>query len=226
MKRIVIEIVPMNARFLEVSHNSSRPIAALWGKPQPSLVKFNGSDFVIDARMRNKHKEIQLTRFAANASTSEYSSLAANLGPCNTPARSILNPSMKNLFILSFLLVVAGCSQGPQGARIVTGGSSAVPARHAAPIRNLAEAEIRAAVIGKTFQYTRTASSGLVTYKPDGTLDVQDDEKGPSKGMWKVKGDQYCENYAPDFALECGVFKYTGNAYFAANSRIVEMKTW
>lgn len=64
-----------------------------------------------------------------------------------------------------------------------------------------------------------------MTYKPDGSLDVQDDEKGSSKGTWKVSGEQYCETYVPGAAPECGVFKYTGNAYFAANSRIVEMKT-
>ena len=58
---------------------------------------------------------------------------------------------MKNLIILSFLLVMAGCSQGPRGVRIVNGGSSAISVRQAAPIRNLAEAKIRAAVIGKTF---------------------------------------------------------------------------
>ena len=133
---------------------------------------------------------------------------------------------MKNLIILSSLLAMAGCSQGPRGVRIVNGGSSAISVRQAAPIRNLTEAEIRAAVIGKTFQYTRTASSGLVTYKPDGSLDVQDDDKGSSKGTWKVSGEQYCETYALGAGPECGVFKYTGNAYFAANSRIVEMKTW
>ena len=105
-------------------------------------------------------------------------------------------------------------------------GTSAIPAKQVEPIRNLTGPEIGPAVVNKTFQYTRANSSGFVTYHSDGTLDVQDDVKGASKGTWTVAGDQYCETYVPAVAPECGIFKYTGNAYFAANSRIVEMKNW
>ncbi len=121
-------------------------------------------------------------------------------------------------------LLLCACTQSANGVRIVNGGTSAVPAKQAAPIRNLTGPEIGQAVIGKTFQFTRTGQSGFVIYNSDGSLDVQDDRKGATKGTWKVTGDQYCETYAPGAALECGNFKNTGDAYFAANSRLVEMK--
>ena len=46
---------------------------------------------------------------------------------------------------------------------------------------------------------------------------------GAGNGRWNVNGDQYCESYGGK-PMECGVFKNTGDAYFAANSRLVEMK--
>ena len=120
--------------------------------------------------------------------------------------------------------LLAACSQDPQGVRIINGGTSAIPAKQAAPIRNFSVAEIGAAVSGKTFQFTRTGSSGFVTYNADGTLTVTDDQKGPSVGKWSVSTGQYCETYSAALPMECGVFKFTGDAYFAANSRLVEMK--
>ena len=120
--------------------------------------------------------------------------------------------------------LLAACSQGPPGVRIVNGGTSAIPAKQAAPIRNFSEAEIGSAVSGKTFQFTRTGASGFVTYNADGTLTVTDDQKGPSTGKWSVSTGQYCETYSAALPMECGVFKFTGDAYFAANSRLVEMK--
>ncbi len=121
-------------------------------------------------------------------------------------------------------LLLAACSQGPNGVRIVNGGTSAIPAKQAAPIRNLTAPEITQAVSGKTFQFTRNGASGFVVYNADGSLDVQDDQKGASKGTWQVTGEQYCETYKAGTPPECGVFKSTGDAYFAANSRLVEMK--
>ena len=132
--------------------------------------------------------------------------------------------SVLKLSALVALGLVAGCSNGPQGVRIVNGGTSAIPAKQAAPIRNFSSAEIGPAVIGKTFQFTRTNSSGIVTYNADGSLTIQEDTKGATTGKWSATGNQYCESYGPALPQECGVFKYTGDAYFAANSRLVELK--
>ena len=107
--------------------------------------------------------------------------------------------------------------------RVVNGGTSAIPDKAGVPIHNLSGPEIGLTLGNKTFQYTRSNGSGFVTYKADGTFTYQDDQKGQGTGKWTATGDQYCESYgtAPQ---ECGVFKYTGDAYFAANSRLVEMK--
>jgi hypothetical protein len=127
--------------------------------------------------------------------------------------------------LLSALAVlVAACSNEPHGVRIVNGGTSAIPAKQGAQIRNFAPQEIGPAVTGKTFQYTRNGASGFVTYNADGTLTVQDDQKGASTGKWSASGPQYCESYSAASPMECGVFKFTGDAYFAAQSRLVEMK--
>ncbi len=126
--------------------------------------------------------------------------------------------------LVATALLVAACAQGPQGVRIINGGTSAIPAKQAAAIRNFSASEIAPAVTGKTFQFTRTGASGFVTYNADGTLSVTDDQKGPSVGKWSTSTGQYCETYAATQPLECGVFKSTGDAYFAANSRLVEMK--
>ena len=125
---------------------------------------------------------------------------------------------------LFMAIFVTSCSHDPQGVRIINDGTSAVPAKQAAPIRNFTAAEIGPAVTGKTFQFTRTGASGFVTYNADGTLSVTDDQKGPSTGKWSVSTGQYCETYSAALPMECGAFKFTGDAYFAANSRLVEMK--
>lgn len=131
---------------------------------------------------------------------------------------------MKYAIILPAALFLTACSSSPSGVRIVNGGTSAIPVQQGAVIKNLSGPEITQAVSGKTFQFTRGGASGFVVYNADGSLDVRDDQKGATKGTWKVTGDQYCETYNPKSPPECGVFKFTGDAYFAANSRLVEMK--
>ncbi len=126
--------------------------------------------------------------------------------------------------LLALGVALVGCSNDPHGVRIVNGGTSAIPAKEGAKIRNFAAAEIGPAVIGKTFQYTRKNASGFVTYNADGSLKIVDDQKGASIGKWSTNGTQYCEAYTAAEPLECGAFKFTGDAYFAANSRLVEMK--
>lgn len=134
-----------------------------------------------------------------------------------------------NMKILKFIAVAscmalgAGCASSPNGVRITNNGTSATSSKEGAAIRNLSSAEISQAVVGKSFQFTRSNSTGFVVYNADGSLDITDDQKGAIKGKWNTTGDQYCESYgaAPQ---ECGVFKFTGDAYFASNSRLVEMK--
>ena len=82
---------------------------------------------------------------------------------------------------------------------------------------------IRASISGKTFQYTRADSNGFVTYNDDGTFSFQDDVKGGGTGKWTANGTEYCESWGKG-PVECGVFKNIGDAYFAAKSRLVEMK--
>ncbi len=120
--------------------------------------------------------------------------------------------------------LLAGCARGPQGVRVVNGGTSAIPSQEGQAVRNLAAGEISTAIAGKTFQYTRTDGNGFVTYNSDGTLSYQDDVKGDGVGRWNAKGEQYCETFGVGKSPECGVFRSTGDAYFAANSRLVEMK--
>ena len=121
-------------------------------------------------------------------------------------------------------LLLAACSNGPKGVRVVNGGTSAYTDKQSAPIRNLSAAEIGQSIIGKNFQYTRKDGSGFVTYNADGSLSITDDQKGQSTGTWLVSGDQFCEVFGTGAVQECGVFKNTGDAYFAANSRLVEMQ--
>ncbi len=121
------------------------------------------------------------------------------------------------------LVILAACSSTPNGIRVTKDGTSATSSKQGAAIRDFTSAEIGPAVIGKTFQYTRKDGTGFVVFNADGSLTITDDQKGASKGTWKADGTQYCETYNSG-AQECGVFKFTGDAYFAANSRLVEMK--
>jgi hypothetical protein len=128
------------------------------------------------------------------------------------------------LAMLSAAIAFLGaCSGEPNGVRIVNGGTSAIPSKEGAKIRDLTSAEIGPIVVGKSFQFTRKDGTGFVVYNGDGSLTITDDQKGEIKGTWTTSGNQYCESYGAK-PQECGVFKYTGDAYFAANSRLVEMK--
>jgi hypothetical protein len=125
---------------------------------------------------------------------------------------------------LAASLALAGCSTGPKGVRVTNGGTSAFSAKEGEKIRNLSAGDIKARIVGKTFQYTRKDGNGFVTYNADGSFDYQDDTKGDGRGQWAASGEQYCETFGAGAAQECGIFKTTGDAYFAANSRLVEMQ--
>jgi len=127
------------------------------------------------------------------------------------------------VFCLTTSLALAACATGPKGIRVVNEGSSAIPQQQGATIRNFSAGEIQAAIVGKTFQYTRPDGNGFISYSAGGTFDYQDDSKGSGTGRWTANGEQFCESFG-NKPMECGVFKNTGDAYFAANSRLVEMK--
>jgi hypothetical protein len=124
--------------------------------------------------------------------------------------------------MLSLLAIVAaGCTSGPHGVRFLDSSQPSKPA--AQPIRTLSADEIKLAITGKTFQYTRSDGNGFITYNGDGSFSFQDDVKGPGKGAWTITNNQFCESFNGS-AMDCGDFTSTGDAYFAAKSRLVEMK--
>jgi hypothetical protein len=120
--------------------------------------------------------------------------------------------------------MLAACATGPKGVRVTNDGSSATSATEGQTIRNFTSAEISSSIVGKTFQYTRSDGNGFISYNADGTFDFQDDTKGEGTGRWTASGSQFCESFGAGQPMTCGIFKNTGDAYFAANSRLVEMK--
>ena len=123
---------------------------------------------------------------------------------------------------LAVAILLAACNTGPQGVRFLSGNDQSKQV--AEPIRALTADEIRNAIAGKTFQYTRADGNGFITYAADGSFEFQDDVKGAGKGTWSASSGQFCESYS-GAPTDCGEFKTTGDAYFAAKSRLVEMKS-
>ena len=133
---------------------------------------------------------------------------------------------LQNIASVGFMaLCLAACATGPKGIRFIDGPSGATTKPQAAPIRQYTAAEIQSAIVGKTFQYTRSDGNGFVTYNADGSFSYQDDTKGEGTGRWETSNDQFCEIFGAKAIQECGEFKSTGDAFFAAKSRLVEMKT-
>ena len=131
---------------------------------------------------------------------------------------------LRTLAVVTLALALAACNTGPKGVRITNTGTSATTYKTPVPITDFTAEQIRASISGKTFQYTRPDGNGFVTYNADGTFSFQDDAKGGGMGKWSANGTQFCETWGKN-PPECGVFKNTGDAYFAAKSRLVEMKT-
>lgn len=117
-------------------------------------------------------------------------------------------------------LLLAACNSGPQGVRFLNGTDQASQAQ---PIRSLTADEIKLAIVGKTFQYTRADGNGFITYGADGTFNFQDDVKGEGQGAWAAEDGRFCESFSGS-PMACGEFTSTGDAYFAAGSRLVEKK--
>jgi hypothetical protein len=127
--------------------------------------------------------------------------------------------------VTSVALGLAACVNGPKGVRFIDGAGGAGSKAVAQPIRQFSAAEIPAAIVGKTFQYTRSDGNGFVTYSADGTFSFQDDTRGEGSGKWETSNNLFCEIFGAAAIQECGEFKSTGDAYFAAKSRLVEMKS-
>ena len=126
---------------------------------------------------------------------------------------------------LLLAVTLAACNVGsPKGVRITNNGTSATTDKTPVPISDFTSDQIVTAISGKTFQYTRPDGNGFVTYNADGSFSFQDDVKGGGEGRWTAKGTEFCETWGKG-PTDCGVFKNTGDAYFAAKSRLVEMKT-
>lgn len=122
--------------------------------------------------------------------------------------------------IVLCLLLAACTSKDNSAVRILDGK----PAPEVQPIRVLNAAEIKSTLGGRTWQYTRGDSTGLITFNVDGTSAYQDDTKGSGTGAWQAKDGELCESFDKAPALQCGQFKSTGDAYFSGKSRFVEMK--
>jgi hypothetical protein len=125
--------------------------------------------------------------------------------------------------------ILAGCA-GSKGnnslIKVFSGGSSSSSSSsnpQVQPIRLLQADEIRSTIAGKTFQYTRGDSTGLITFNADGTSSIEDDTKGGSSGTWQANDGELCETLSGGQS-QCGPFKSTGDAYFAGKARFVEMK--
>jgi hypothetical protein len=125
--------------------------------------------------------------------------------------------------IVGAALLIAGCSSSDKsGIKFLSGGSQNASSNAAAPqpIRVLSAEEIRTTLIGKGWQYTRSDSSGFVTYNVDGSLPYQDDVKGEGRGTWSAVEGQLCQSLAGQ-PTECSEFKSTGDAYHAGKMRLV-----
>lgn len=127
--------------------------------------------------------------------------------------------------VVGAALMIAGCSsQDKSGIKFLSGGggSQQTASANAAPqpIRMLSAEEIRTTLVGKGWQYTRSDSSGFVTYNADGSLTYQDDVKGEGRGTWSAVEGQLCQSIAGQ-QTECSEFKSTGDAYHAGKMRLV-----
>jgi hypothetical protein len=139
-------------------------------------------------------------------------------------AKGVVGKSYNILMLLGLMGALSACSNGANGVRFTNGGTGTTGNPQAQPIRALSSSEVNSAISGKTFQYTRADGNGFVTYNSDGTFSFQDDVKGEGTGRWAYEGGKYCETFGPTAQQECGEFRTTGDAYFAAKSRLVEMK--
>jgi hypothetical protein len=123
--------------------------------------------------------------------------------------------------VVGVALLIAGCSSSDKsGIKFLSGSPTASSNAAPQPIRTLSAEEIRTTLMGKSWQYTRSDSSGFVTYNADGSLTYQDDNKGEGRGTWSAVEGQLCQSVGGQ-PTECGEFKSTGDAYHAGKMRLV-----
>jgi hypothetical protein len=123
---------------------------------------------------------------------------------------------------LGVALMIAGCSSEDRSGIKFLSNSPTTTSTNAAqpqPIRMLSAEEIRTTLSGKAWQYTRSDSSGFVTYNADGSLTYQDDMKGEGRGTWSAVEGQLCQSIVGQ-PTECNDFKSTGDAYSAGKMRL------
>ena len=132
-----------------------------------------------------------------------------------------MNDISRWALIVGVALLLAGCGgTDKSGIKFLSGGQTSSSNAAPQPIRMLSAEEIRTTLIGKSWQYTRSDSSGFVTYNGDGSLTFQDDVKGEGRGTWSAVEGQLCQSLGGQ-PTECGDFKSTGDAYHAGKMRLV-----
>jgi hypothetical protein len=132
-----------------------------------------------------------------------------------------MNDVSRWTLIVGVALLLAGCGGSDKsGIKFLSGGQTSSSNAAPQPIRMLSAEEIRTTLIGKSWQYTRSDSSGFVTYNGDGSLTFQDDVKGEGRGTWSAVEGQLCQSLGGQ-PTECGDFKSTGDAYHAGKMRLV-----
>ena len=132
---------------------------------------------------------------------------------------------MRFVLVVMTVLALGGCVGGGGPDRNVKVSNSSGSASRGP----LSDSAIRSAVSGKTFQYTRPAGNGIVTYNADGTTELVDDANGSATGSWRADGGNLCESLNPSDAVpngreeDCQPFTNTGDAYYAGKARFVAM---
>ena len=83
----------------------------------------------------------------------------------------------------------------------------------------LSQADIRAALSGKSWRWSGPNNSGVTLYASDGTSLVEVTGKGTTTGTWNARDGQLCEAFAPapflpkGVAMNCQPITGSGNVY-------------
>jgi hypothetical protein len=126
---------------------------------------------------------------------------------------------------LASCLVLAACSSDGDNSKVrVTDGPGATKVGEAVN-GPMTDGQIRAALGGKTFQYTKPSGNGLATFNADGTMELQDDTRGTLTGSWRASGGALCESLNPGQGLpdgqpeSCQTVNNSGDAIYAGKDR-------
>jgi hypothetical protein len=135
---------------------------------------------------------------------------------------------MKTAFLMAAAcLLLAACAGGGGGdnskVRITDGPGGTRPGD---PVNGpMTDGEIRSAFGGKTFQYTKPAGNGIMTFNADGTTEIQDDTRGSLTGSWRASDGALCEALNPGPSLPegapetCQKANNSGDAIYAGKDR-------